>query len=184
MERSIFPSMSSDWYYATSGGAQQGPVGIDDLKARHAAGQIPADALIWREGMENWKPLNEIPELATSSRLLTGGNPGTPAPAVNPVGDQIYAPPATNPYAGAMGGGLGTKPPTYLWQSIACTILCCLPFGVVGIVYAAKVDGLAASGNMAAALDASNKAKFWCWMSFGATIIIFVLAALGGALSA
>jgi hypothetical protein len=103
---------------------------------------------------------------------------------VNPVGDQIYAPPATNPYAGAMGGGLGTKPPTYLWQSIACTILCCLPFGVVGIVYAAKVDGLAASGNMAAALDASNKAKFWCWMSFGATIVIFVLAALGGALGA
>ena len=47
--------MSEEWYYA-SGGAQQGPVTIDDLKARHAAGQIQADALIWKEGMDNWKP--------------------------------------------------------------------------------------------------------------------------------
>jgi len=59
------------------------------------------------------------------------------------------------------------KPPTYLWQSIVCTLLCCLPFGVVGIVFAAKVNSLAAAGNMPAALEASNKAKFWCWMSFG-----------------
>ena len=30
------------------------------------------------------------------------------------------------------------KPNNWLWQSIVATILCCLIFGVVGIIYAAK----------------------------------------------
>lgn len=187
MESSNISAMSNDWYYA-SGGAQQGPVGIDDLKARHAAGQIPTDALIWREGMDNWKPWNEVPELAAAPKMLVGGAAVSPA---SPATNQPYTPPATNPYAGGMGiggglgaGGLGVKPPNYLWQSIACTLLCCLPFGVVGIVYAAKVDGLATSGNMAAAIEASNKAKFWCWMSFGFGLGVTVLAFAGGLLGA
>lgn len=151
-------SMSNGWFY-TSGGVQQGPISIEDLKARHAVGQIPADALVWREGMGDWKPWNQVPELA---------------------GGQIYAAPASNPVAGSM----GLKPPTYLWQSIMCTLLCCLPFGVVGIVFAAKVDSLAAAGNMPAALEASNKAKFWCWMSFGSSLAVVALYIFAGVLSA
>lgn len=173
---SSFLNMANDWYYAT-GGVQQGPIGIDDLKARHAAGQISADALIWREGMENWIPWSQVPELATAPEIVTGGTPVSPAPIANPVGDQIYAPPATNPYAGTMGGAGGptVNPPNYLWQSIACTLLCCLPFGIVGIVYAAKVDGLSATGKAAEALKASSKAKFWCMLSFGTSIVVTIL---------
>jgi len=47
-----------------------------------------------------------------------------------------------------------------LW-AILSTVFCCLPLGVVSIVYAAKVDGLVASGDMQAARDASDKAKKW-----------------------
>ncbi len=153
-------SMSKGWFY-TSGGVQQGPISIEDLKARHAVGQIPADALVWREGMGDWKPWNQVPELA---------------------GGQIYAAPASNPVAGSM----GLKPPTYLWQSILCTLLCCLPFGSVGIVFEAKVDSLAAVGNMPAALEASNKAKFWCWMNFGfwfALVALYILLIIAGVLT-
>ena len=32
------------------------------------------------------------------------------------------------------------RPSTYLVLSILVTIFCCLPFGIVGIVYASKVD--------------------------------------------
>ena len=101
-DHSSFLRMSNDWYYAT-GGVQQGPIGIDELKARHAAGQIPANALIWREGMDNWIPWNQVPELAPTPEIVAGGEPGSPAPTANPVGDQIYAPPATSPHAGTMG---------------------------------------------------------------------------------
>ncbi len=64
--------------------------------------------------------------------------------------------------------------PNYLWQSIVVTILCCLPFGVVAIVYAAKVDGLTASGDLAAARAASNSAKLWVNLSEGSVLILVV----------
>lgn len=69
--------------------------------------------------MENWIPWSQVPELATAPEIVTGGTPVSPAPTANPVGDQIYAPPATNPYAGTMGGAGGptVNPQNYLWQS-------------------------------------------------------------------
>ena len=52
-----------------------------------------------------------------------------------------------------------SKPDNNLVWAILSTILCCLPLGIVSIVYAAKVDGLYASGNYAGAKDAADKAK-------------------------
>ena len=51
------------------------------------------------------------------------------------------------------------KPDNYLVWAILCTILCCLPLGVVSIIYSSKVDGLYNSGDYAGADDASKKAK-------------------------
>lgn len=60
----------------------------------------------------------------------------------------------------------------YLIQAILVTIFCCLPFGIVGIVYAAQVKGFAGSGNEAAARSASESAKFWTHLGFGLGIAI------------
>ncbi len=83
----------------------------------------------------------------------------------------------------------GTTPrsvPSYLAQAIIVTILCCLPFGIVAIVYAAQVSGKVAAGDYAGAVEASNKAKTWCWVSFGvglAAIAIWGLLLLLAGLS-
>jgi len=53
------------------------------------------------------------------------------------------------------------KPDNNLVWAILTTILCCLPFGIVSIVYAAKVDGLWTSGQHAEARAAANSAKTW-----------------------
>lgn len=53
------------------------------------------------------------------------------------------------------------KPDNYLVWAILSTIFCCLPFGIVAIVYAAKVNSLYSVKQYALALDASNKAKNW-----------------------
>lgn len=73
------------------------------------------------------------------------------------------------------------KPDNYLVWAILSTLLCCLPLGVVSIVYAAKVDGLYNSGDYNGAQDASNKAKqFATWSAISAVIIIviYLLAAV------
>lgn len=53
-------------------------------------------------------------------------------------------------------------PKNYLVQSILVTIFCCLPLGIVGIVKAAKVNGLYAQGLYEEAVQASNDAKKFC----------------------
>jgi hypothetical protein len=61
----------------------------------------------------------------------------------------------------------GAQIPNYLVQAILLTIFCCLPFGIVAIVYAAQVNGKIQTGDLAGAQESSKKAKFWSWMAFG-----------------
>ena len=60
-----------------------------------------------------------------------------------------------------------------MWQSVVATVVglpfCCLlamPFGIVAIVFAAKVEGLRVQGDIFGATTASNNAKTWMIVSF------------------
>ena len=78
---------------------------------------------------------------------------------------------------------LRTPPPNYLVWSILTTILCCLPFGIISIIYAAQVNSKWMAGDYAGAQNSSRNAKIWAWVSFGVgisgIIIWFILVALG-----
>ncbi len=65
----------------------------------------------------------------------------------------------------------GPKPDNFMVWAILGTIFCCIPFGIVSIVYASKVDGLWASGEYEAARDAASKARTWFWWSFAIGLI-------------
>jgi hypothetical protein len=64
--------------------------------------------------------------------------------------------------------------PNYLVQAILTTIFCCLPFGIVAIIFAAQVNGKLAAGDYAGAVQTSKQAKMWCWISFGVQLGIIV----------
>jgi hypothetical protein len=53
------------------------------------------------------------------------------------------------------------EPDNYLVWAILCTVLCCLPLGIVSIVYSTRVSGLYAQGRYAEAQTASDNAKKW-----------------------
>jgi hypothetical protein len=65
--------------------------------------------------------------------------------------------------------------PNYLAQAILTTLFCCLPFGIVSIVFAAQVNGKLAAGDRAGALQSSQNAKTWAWLSFGFGIAFWVI---------
>ena len=67
------------------------------------------------------------------------------------------------------------QPKNYLIESILVTIFCCLPLGIVGIVYASQVNSKFTSGDYEGAQLASDDAKKW--MKWGAIsgIIVAVL---------
>lgn len=70
--------------------------------------------------------------------------------------------------------------PSYLVPAILVTIFCCLPFGIVSIVYAAQVNEKLNAGDVAGAMSASNNAKTWMWVAFGVGLFVAVFYGLGG----
>ena len=65
--------------------------------------------------------------------------------------------------------------PNYLVQAILCTLFCCLPAGIVSIVYAAQVNSKLSVGDRAGAIQSSENAKKWAWVSFGVSIGLILL---------
>lgn len=68
------------------------------------------------------------------------------------------------------------KPDNYLVWAILATLFCCLPFGIVSIVYASKVDSLYSSQDYFGAKAASDNAKKWAWWSAISCIVIGIIA--------
>lgn len=78
-----------------------------------------------------------------------------------------------NPYGtSTVQGGATPSVPNYLVQSILVTLCCCIPGGIVAIVYAAQVNSKLAAGDYDGALKSSNNAKLWCWISLGVGIVV------------
>ncbi|MCG6552623.1 MAG: CD225/dispanin family protein [Candidatus Magnetominusculus sp. LBB02] len=77
--------------------------------------------------------------------------------------------------------------PDYLVWSILTTLFCCLPVGIVAIVYSAQVGSKVKDGDIEGARGSSKKAKMWCWISLGSWVAIvligIIVALVGGALS-
>jgi hypothetical protein len=69
------------------------------------------------------------------------------------------------------------EPDNYLVWAILCTVLCCLPLGIVSIVYSTKVSGLWAQGRYAEAQTAADNAKKWAIIGaiVGAVIAVMVV---------
>ena len=85
-------------------------------------------------------------------------------------------------------GGSATVP-NYMVPAII-SILCCWPLAIPAIIFAAKVNGQVAAGDIAGAQDSSKKAKMFSFIGLGIGIagwiivILFygvaILAALSG----
>jgi hypothetical protein len=51
------------WFYARDG-QRQGPVSSETIRHLRAANGITGESLVWRQGMVDWTPLRDVPELA------------------------------------------------------------------------------------------------------------------------
>ena len=133
-------------------GLEYGPVTAEQLRQWLAEGRVNMQTRVQGVGSSEWKTFADFPELAGAT--AAGSPPPVPPPPARP------------------------NVPNYLVQSILATLFCCLPFGIVAIVYAAQVNTKLAGGDTAGALTASANAKKWCWASvFGwvAVVIVYVV---------
>lgn len=100
-----------------------------------------------------------------------GAAPAPPSPPPAPAPERPYeSGPGYKPFRGA--DVAPTHVPNYLVQAILVTLFCCVPLGIVAIVYAAQVNGKVASGDMEGAWRTSRSARNWAWISFGVGLVI------------
>jgi len=96
---------------------------------------------------------------------------GQPPPQYG--GPQYGGPPTHQP---------GQRLPNYLVHNIIATVLCCLPAGIVGIVFASQVNGKLGVGDYAGAKKASDSARLWFIISIVAAavgwIVYLIIAAI------
>ena len=135
----------------------------------------------------------------------TGETPAGWYPDPNDAGQQRYWDGSewtdqTAPREGGVGGGAPNFPSaaggqalpkvdTWLWQSILVTLVCCLPLGVVGIVFASQAQSAINVGNVAEAEQKARTAKLMSLIGGGIGLavlviyLIFVFAVGGAALT-
>ncbi len=133
-------------YWAIINNVKVGPLTVEQLKACG----LTVETLVWREGFDQWVAAGTVAEIAS-----------------------IFAPAdAWAQYASGENTSIGqpqqvqqeAKPPcpnTYLAWAIIATIFCCIPFGIVSIIYAGQVSTKYNQGDYAGALKSSERAALW-----------------------
>lgn len=153
-------------YYYSDGTNSFGPFSVDELRGKG----ITPQTMVWSQSLGEWKPASQVSEL---SSIFYGAVPPTMS---NPNNNYQNNQNQYNNYANNQ--NRPTPPKTWLVESILATLFCCLPFGIVGIVNASKVESSYNSGNYDASVSASAAAKKWTMLSFWlglAAIVIYVI---------
>lgn len=177
----------NNYFYLDNNNQQKGPVS----PMQFSMYGINANTMVWCTGMAEWQRAGSIDELRDF--ITTKYNNATPPPSHN---DATYNSSSyqTNSEQSAHYDNNTTQqqqrntppcPNSNLVWAILSTIFCCIPTGIVAIVYASKVSDRYVMGNMAGAIEASQKAKKWsiygCIASIVGSILYFLLLlSLGG----
>lgn len=162
------------WYFIRDG-EQLGPVPEEQMRAMIQEGSLKRDDLVWREGMIAWQVASEVPELGIPVEPPPPRTPPPPPQYAPPPPPQHSAPAPPPPQSVSYPPGAGADIPNYLPWAIAATLCCCLPGGIVSIVYASKANSAKAMGDLGAAQAAANQAKTWLIVSVVGGLLISVL---------
>ena len=122
---------------------EYGPVDVKEIREWINEGRADANTLVCEMDEKQWIRLRDLPmvagDLPNSAPKITGG--------MSKTGD-------------------GTIQISYLLPAILCTLFCCLPFGIAGIVFAAQANSKAQQGDLNGASLAASRAKLMCILSF------------------
>lgn len=171
------------YFYLDANNQQQGPIEPTQFPMYG----VNADTLVWCNTMSDWATAGSIPELA--SYVLPAPSAATPPP--------YKADPSASAQPQGASQGINVNvnqgpnyipcPDTYLVWAILSTLFCCLPTGIVSIVYSCQVNSKYASGDYQGAMEASASAKKWalaglivsliCGVLYG--IFLFVMMGVG-----
>ena len=157
-------------YWIIVNGLPQGPFTSGQLKERS---DFTADLPVWRDGLPEWTTVGQLDELNCYLPSASEPKEDVPEPPRAPA-----EPPRQPMFGGLPGMAQGAqwvrpvmaqeingvkKPENYMVWNILATICCCLPLGIVGIVFSSMVNQKWMRGDVEGAQKASERAA-WCLM--------------------
>jgi hypothetical protein len=126
----------------------------------------------WWDGLA-WTDFSEPADAPGGTGPPKADAPGVTVPpsAGTPPGSS-----ATGASGWASSGPAGPAPriDTWLWQSIVVTVLCCLPLGIVGIVFSSQAQTEISNHNYAAAQEKARQAKTFTLVGAGIGLAMYV----------
>lgn len=190
-------------YWINQNGTQSGPHTIEQLESMALD---KAHTYVWHKGMDGWKRIDKIPELA---HLTAAPEPAAPqesavepieadaiteepheAPAeeqaATPVPPEYVEPevqvppfvPQMPPQMQPMQAPAPECPPTNLVAAIVCAVLCCTPLAVVAIVLAVMTKNKYSAGEYAKAQKYSEWGAWLCILSVVLSILFMPFSML------
>jgi hypothetical protein len=130
---------------------------------------------------------HELAEIAREADRVVDASVPPPLPNLVPISNPSGLE-SDNPYAASDSSSYGQPQalaasiPNHMALSITATILtlcfCCIPFGLVPLIFSAQVNSKLADGNYAGAQSDANNAKLWSWISIGVALAIFLFSLL------
>ncbi len=171
-------------YYMAKNGQQFGPMEESELQLN---GLTP-DTLVWHEGMAQWLPAAQLPELAhllqPEPPRMAFGEAQPPQPPTQgawpqpPLQGQPQPQYAPQPQAG---GNFSSAPAIVL---IVLSVLCCtwipIVFGILSLSSSSNANKLWAAGNFSAAQAKAAEAKKWNMVGYIVFAVLFVLSVIVG----
>lgn len=163
-------------YWVIIDGTRLGPMEKDAIRNLNIGPNTP----IWRSGFADWKTASNVPELAD---ILIEKLPDVPPQTVNcniatPYYQQpqpYYTLPLQQQQHQIQQPDLRQNQPmpsTYLAWSIITMLICCIPTGIVALIYSCKVSSRWATGDFDGARKASETAAMWIIVSVVLGLII------------
>jgi predicted Zn finger-like uncharacterized protein len=83
---------SAHEYSIDFGDNDQRTMSLNDIVSAYNSGQLTAETFVWTEGMSDWKPLSEVPEIVDALHAVASRPGATSSPAPPPVGGAVAAP--------------------------------------------------------------------------------------------
>lgn len=154
----------SDWVKITQLPELQGLYEMTEADLQQVADEAPAKV---EEPVAVGEPYLPEPEPEPYQPQPQQEQPYQPQPEQQPY-QQPYQP----QYVDQQPEPVEPCPPTNLVWAIISTVLCCLPAGVVAIVYAIKVTNKYREGDIEGAKRASETGAWWCIASIILGIIL------------
>lgn len=164
--------MERYYFYIDQSGVQHGPLSLKHLIAEG----ISLSTVVWYEGLPDWQSADQIYELrqelsiANSRINMPPTTPSDFAPLYNAVNPPVYQQQRVV---------VVERPKKWIIEAILVTIFCCLPSGIVALVYALRAEDKWSANLYDESLKASNNAGLWVKISVFAVLMIPILYFLG-----